>query len=120
MKDKVAQTKQTKKKHFVLLGRVKDFFRDQSEDVKHEFDAIVLKLERDGHLNYPYGEKIDGEGLFAIRVMQSGNIRVFYVYGRYDLVYGIHGYVKKTEFIPIKELKQARRMLKLLTQRGAL
>ena len=113
-------TRPAKKKHFVLLGRVKDFFREQSEDVKREFDTIVLKLERDGHLNYPYGEKIEGEGLFAIRVMQSGNIRVFYVYGRYDIVYGIHGYVKKTESIPAKELKQARRMLKLLTQRGAL
>ena len=29
-------TRPAKKKHFVLLGRVKDFFREQSEEVKHE------------------------------------------------------------------------------------
>jgi len=109
-----------KKKHFRLLGRVKDFFRSQSPEVRQEFDAIVWKLEQYGYLNYPYGEKVEGEDLFAIRVIHAGNVRVFYVYGRDDLVYGIHGYVKKTESIPAKEMKQARKMLKLLTQRGAL
>ena len=58
--------------------------------------------------------------MFAIRVVQAGNIRVFYVYGSNDLVWGIHGYVKKTESIPENELKQARRVLKLLIQGGAL
>ena len=120
MKTPQRQSRPVKKKHFELLDRVKDFFRDQPEAVKQEFDAIVWKLEQDGKLTYPYGEKIEGEGLFAIRVIQSGNIRVFYVYGLYDRVYGIHGYVKKTEFIPDHELKQARRMIKLLKQRGAL
>lgn len=108
-----------KKQHFVLLGRVKDFFRDQPEEVKQELDDIIWKLERYGCLNYPYGEKIGGEKLFVMR-MQNRNIRVFYVYGLYDRVYGIHGYIKKTETIPEYELKQARRMLKLLTQKGAL
>ena len=109
-----------RKKHFRLLERVKDFLREQPTAVKHELNDIIWKLERDGYLNYPYGEKVEGEDLFAIRVIQSGNIRIFYVYGRYNIVYGIHGYVKKTEFIPEYEMKQARRMLKLLTQRGAL
>ena len=109
-----------KKKHFRLLGRVKDFLRGQSGDVKQEFNNIVWALERDGYLNYPYGEKVEGEDLFAIRVVQAGNIRVFYVYGSHDRVWGIHGYVKKTESIPENELKQARKMLKLLIQGGAL
>ena len=43
-----------------------------------------------------------------------------YVYGSHDRVWGIHGYVKKTESIPENELKQARKMLKLLIQGGAL
>lgn len=48
----------------------------------------------------PYGEKVSGEDLFAIRVIQAGNIRVFYVYGLNDIVYGIHAYTKKTQVIP--------------------
>ena len=68
----------------------------------------------------PYAEKLDGENLFAIRVIQAANIRVFYVYGVKDLVFGIHGYTKKTEQIPDCERRKAERMVKLLRQRGAI
>ena len=71
-------------------------------------------------LKMPYGEKISGDNLFAIRVIQAGNIRVFYVYGTGNLIYGIHAYQKKTEQIPKCELKQANRMIKLLKQSGAI
>ena len=108
-----------KKKHFELMDPVRLFLRDLSGDVKQELNSLIWMLEENGFLEYPYGEKIGGDDdLFAIRVIQTGNIRVFYVYGRYDIVYGIHGYVKKTEKIPRKELKQARTVLKLLIERG--
>ena len=110
---------QEKKQHFVLLDRVKAFFHDQPEEVKHELDAIAWKLEHDGYLNYPYGEKIKGKELFVIR-MQNRNVRVFYVYSQYDIVFGIHAYEKKTESIPDCEMKQAERMLKLLKQQKVL
>lgn len=80
---------------------------------------MIFQLERDGYLNYPNAEKVEDE-MFAIRVIQTGNIRIFYVYGRNDKIFGIHGYVKKTEQIPENELKQARKMLKLLIQGGFL
>ena len=56
--------------------------------------------------------------MFAIRVVQAGNIPVFYVYGSNDRVWGIHGYVKKTEKIPENELREARKVLKKLIQGG--
>ena len=68
----------------------------------------------------PFGEKIDGEDLFAIRVIQAGNIRVFYVYGIADFVFGIHAYEKKTQEIPERELKQARRVFKALINGGCI
>ena len=80
---------------------------------------MIFQLERDGYLNYPNAEKVEDE-MFAIRVIQTGNIRIFYVYGRNDKIFGIHGYVKKTEQIPENELKQARKMLKVLIQGGFL
>ena len=109
-----------KKKHFELLDRVKDFLRDQPGEVKQELNGLIFQLEQDGYLNYPNAEKIEGEDLFALRVIQTGNIRVFYVYGLYDVIYGIHGYVKKTEQIPGNELKQARKLLRQLIQGGCI
>ena len=66
----------------------------------------------------PYGEKVNGEDLFAIRVVQAGNIRVFYVYGICDYVFGIHAYEKKTQAIPQKEMTQAHRVLNELIKQG--
>ena len=73
-----------KKKHFYMMQAVKDFMREQSGDIKQELNGIIWRLEMNGSLEMPYGEKITGENLFAIRVIQTGNIRVFYVYGVAD------------------------------------
>ena len=107
-----------KKKSFRMMQSVKDFMRGQSGEVKRELNGIIWKLETEGALSMPYGEKLEGENLFAIRVIQAGNIRVFYVYGVKDFVFGIHGYVKKTQNIPEKEMRYARKVLKQLIQGG--
>ena len=108
----------TKRKHFRMLQNVKDFMRDQSGNVKQELNNIVWRLETEGALVMPYGEKISGEDLFAIRIIQAGNIRVFYVYGIADYIFGIHAYTKKTQAIPEKELNYARRVLRTLEKEG--
>lgn len=110
--------KPNKKKHFRMMQAVKDFMRMQSGEAKKELNGIICKLEAEGVLSMPYAEKLDGENLFAIRVIQAANIRVFYVYGIADVVFGIHGYVKKTQDIPEKEKRQARKVLKQLIQGG--
>ena len=107
-----------KKKHFRMLDNVKDFMRQQNPEVKKELNHIIWRLERDGILLMPYGEKVIGEDLFAIRVVNAGNVRVFYVYGIHDLIFGIHGYVKKTQVIPEKEKAYARKVLRELTKGG--
>lgn len=107
-----------KKKHFRMMQSVKDFMRDQSGDAKQELNGIIWKLEAEGALSMPYAEKLDGENLFAIRVIQAANIRIFYVYGIADIVFGIHGYVKKTQEIPEKEMRYARKVLRQLIQGG--
>ena len=107
-----------KKKHFRMMQNVKDFMREQSGDAKKELNGIICKLEINGSLQMPYGEKLEGENLFAIRVIQAANIRIFYVYGIADFVFGIHGYLKKTQDIPEKEIQYARKVLKQLIQGG--
>ena len=59
-------------------------------------------------------EKITGENLFVIRVIRAGNVRIFYVYGTDDFIYGIHAYVKKTRQIPKQEIALARKLAKAL------
>ena len=110
-----------KKKIFIMLLPVRYFMRTQSGDIKQELNSIIWRLETDGMLEMPYGEKIVGDDdLFAIRVIQAGNIRIFYVYGPGNLIYGIHAYEKKTAQIPKSELKQADKMIKLLKLSGKL
>lgn len=107
-----------KKKYFYMMQSVKNFMKHQSGDIKQELNNIIWKLEMDGSLTMPYGEKISGENLFAIRIMQAGNIRVFYVYGINDIIYGIHAYTKKTQTIPQEDKEQALKVVKMLTAGG--
>ena len=66
----------------------------------------------------PYGEKLSGENLFAIRVIHAGNVRVFYVYGKGNNIYGLSAYEKKTMDIPHHELVLVRKIVRVLKQRG--
>lgn len=108
------------KKKFVMLQHVKDFMRDQPGDVKQELNGLVWMLEQNGALTSPYAEKLSDTDLFVLRVIQAGNVRVFYVYGINDFVYGLHGYVKKTEEVPQHEKELAIKIMKKLKQGGFL
>lgn len=110
-----------KKKIFFEMPSVSEFISKQAEETQKEYHDIVLELETRGYLNKPTGEKLSGEeNMFAIRVIQTANIRVFYSYGNENIIFGLHGYVKKTQDIPKHELRQAKRVAKALKQRGVL
>ena len=100
-------------KRYIALQQVKDFIDSQAGEIKAEYELIVNRLQEAGRLSMPFGEKVENK-LFAIRVIRAGNIRVFYAYGKEDRIYGLYGYVKKTKTIPQRELKQARKILKIL------
>ena len=109
-----------RKKSYVEFPGVTAFMKQQPEAVRIEYDLIVEKLEAEGRLSMPEGEKIAGENLFAIRVIRAGNVRIFYVYGADDFVYGIHAYVKKTRQIPKQEITLARKLAKVLKNQEGL
>ncbi|HBM17137.1 MAG TPA: hypothetical protein DD381_12460 [Lentisphaeria bacterium] len=102
-----------KKKKYIELDRVTKFFATQSKDINNEYIVIVNVLEVEGKLNAPLGEKVN-KSLFAMRIISAGNVRVFYVYGEENKIYGIHGYVKKTREIPKNELDMAIKVCKEL------
>jgi phage-related protein len=102
-----------KKKHYIGLNKVIDFFKSQNEGINKEYKVIINILELEGRLTAPLGEKVN-KTLFAIRIIQTGNVRVFYLYGKENYIYGIHAYVKKSKEIPIKEIKIATKIAKEL------
>jgi len=106
------------KKKFKQLKNVQEFMQKQAKEIRLEYFLILNMLEENGRLSMPYGEKLSGKDLFAIRIIRSGNVRIFYTYGVNDDIYGLHAYVKKTQKIPKKELKQAEKILKLLRSGG--
>lgn len=108
-----------RKKRYTELPRVSAFMQSQSKKIQQEYADIVDELERNGRLSMPTGEKVDLT-LFAIRVIQAGNVRVFYVYGKENNIYGLHGYVKKTQQIPAKEKTLAEKIVKQLRKEGLL
>jgi len=107
-----------KKKDFIEFPNVTRFMSTQSVEINDEYREIVRRLEAEGRLSMPFGEKLRGENLFAIRVINAGNVRVFYVYGKGNNIFGIHGYVKKTQTIPQYELQQAHKLARTLKQAG--
>ena len=107
-----------KKKIFIEFPNVTSFMSTQSEDINAEYKEIVQRLEIEGRLSMPYGEKLKDENFFAIRIINAGNVRVFYIYGKDDNVYGIHGYVKTSMTIPKNEKKHARKVIKEMKKAG--
>ncbi|HCE46836.1 MAG TPA: hypothetical protein DET40_25090 [Lentisphaeria bacterium] len=108
-----------KKKQYLEFPKLKEFLAGQSVEINAEYMRITDELEQEGKLEYPQGEKVEKD-LFAIRIISAGNVRVFYVYAIQDRIYGIHGYVKKTQTIPQKELEYARKIVRELKRQGAL
>lgn len=82
-----------------------------TDEESAEYRRIRFILHRDGRLESPWGEKVEGEeNLFAIRIRKGGNARFFYAYDDGTAVWILNGYEKKTDNIPRRELRRARNL----------
>ena len=98
-------------KDIIETDESRDFHVTMNDEEKDEYDFIYWMLKRNGRLERPYGEKVEGDtNLFAIRIRKGGNARFFYAYDDGTAVWILNGYEKKTESIPKRELKRARRL----------
>ena len=96
------------KKTVVFTDDVIGFLSGLPERVVNQFVRIRDILGRDGRLVAPFGEKVSGyANLFAIRITHGANVRFFYCYDAGDTIYVIHGYEKKGNKIPHRELEKA-------------
>ena len=101
------------KKIYIAVKTLRQFVDTQSDEVQAEYIKIVEQLEKDGRLVEPFGKKLD-KGLFEMRIRRGGQVRIRYFYQEKEYVVGVHGFVKKTQKTPQKELKQAMRVMGLV------
>lgn len=66
-------------------------------------------------LGMPHAKML-GDGLFELRVRGKREVRVFYVHIATKRIVLLHGFVKKTQTTPKKELQLARKRQQEVTQ----
>lgn len=72
-------------------------------------------LEKFGHrLGMPHSKKVSNK-LFELRIRGEQEIRIFYCFNG-GSIHLIHGFIKKSQKTPLKELRNAEKKYNLLTR----
>ncbi len=99
-----------KKKQYIAVKQVRAFMAAQPDECQAQYLTMVERLEQDGYLVEPFAKKLERD-LFELRVRRGRQVRVVYYYDDGDFIVGLHAFVKKTQKMPQRELKQAKRMM---------
>lgn len=88
------------------LPEVKQFIQSLEKATIQKTLRTIDLLEKFGFvLGMPHSKKITNE-LFELRVRGQQEVRIFYTFSHPKAIL-LHGFVKKTEKTPIKEIKTA-------------
>lgn len=98
------------------------------ETLDKSIDAFLLALEKQtqaktirtlnlleefgNRLGMPHSKKV-GKELFALRIKGKQEVRVFYTFRKTGIIL-LHGFIKKSQKIPVKEFQTALQKLSLL------
>jgi len=94
---------------------VEKFIQDLDNIVIAKTLRTIDLLEKFGNqLGMPHSKKVTKE-FFELRVRGKQEIRIFYCFKK-NTIYLIHGFVKKTQKTPAKELQHAKNKFDQLTQ----
>ena len=98
-------------KDIIETAECLEFYAILNPEEAAEYINARKTLRETGRLEYPWGEKVEGDtNLFAIRIRKGGNARFFYAYDDGTAIWILNGYEKKTERIPRRELRRARQL----------
>ena len=87
---------------------IKDFIDGLQENTQAKLGRQLDLLEEHGNqLGMPHAKAMGG-GLIELRVRGKQEVRVFYAFALGKRIYLLHGFVKKTQTTPQKELDIAR------------
>lgn len=91
-----------------------DLIRSLEKSTIAKVVRVIDLLEKFSYrLGLPHAKKI-GTNLFELRVRGQQEVRLFYTFKK-EIIIVLHGFIKKSEAIPKKEIEQANRKLKDLT-----
>jgi len=97
-----------------IQPEVEKFIQDLEETAIAKTLRTTDLLEKFGHqLGMPHSKKVTNK-LYELRVRGKQEIRIFYCFNR-GVIYLIHGFIKKSQKIPKKELENAIKKYNLLT-----
>ena len=74
-------------------------------------DMIILLSTHTHNLRMPFSKSL-GNGLFELRIVGMTHIRVMYTF-RYDQIWILHAFIKKTNKIQQKEIEYSMRYLNI-------
>ncbi len=94
---------------------VKDFLSEVFNKNQSFFEQCISAIERIKHRVYhkePFSKAL-GDGLFEIRIRSKNDIaRIIYIFAKGKQIILLHGFIKKTEKTPLKELETAKERVK--------
>ena len=88
---------------------IMDFILSLEEETQLDILALLKKMEDDPFTLGTMSKKIKGvKNLFELRIKGKNIIiRLFYCYKKNKIIIVLHGFIKKTQKIPLKELELA-------------
>jgi phage-related protein len=88
---------------------IMDFILSLEEETQLDILALLKKMEDDPFTLGTMSKKIKGvKNLFELRIKGRNKIiRLFYCYKKNKIIIVLHGFIKKTQKIPPKELELA-------------
>lgn len=90
-----------------------DFIRSLNEKQQRKMMRILTTVETYGLVTaIPHIKKLIDSPLWEIRILGQDNIRVLYVTKEQDMIIILHGFIKKTQKTPLKEIRVALQRLK--------
>jgi phage-related protein len=96
-----------------LNSRTEDFVSSLDEKSRARVDDMIMLLATHSYnLRMPFSKSL-GAGLFELRVVGMTHIRVMYTF-KYDQIWVLHAFIKKTNRIQQKEIEYARNQIKCL------
>ena len=91
---------------------VEDFINGLDEDTQAQvFNSIELLQEYGVQLKGKHVRKLTGTPLWELRILGSQSVRIFYVAQHHQAFLLLHGFQKKSQKTPLKEIKVASKRL---------
>lgn len=95
---------------------VDEFIKNQQFKVKAKITHTIRLLKQYGNtLGMPHSKAL-GSGLYELRIRGKVEIRIFYCFKQQRTIYLLHGFKKKTQMTPKKELDLGLKRMRGLTE----